>query len=179
MVHALESTTQSCQCKTLLKQPKTKKTVSEFNQDNLSSPCCSAAWLPHNRMKKTEKSWCWFKLFGLDTPHVIPLISFFFLFFFNLLYLWCSSFPVSFTCRVVHQFSFSNTLECLTGSITPNFLVHHNLAIKRNSGPSLCSLQLRRNWASKPQSFHPGKALSFQSNQQKCTVASDCCLIGY
>lgn len=31
MVHALESTKQSFQCKTLLKQPKTKKTVSEFN----------------------------------------------------------------------------------------------------------------------------------------------------
>lgn len=42
-VHALESITQSCQCKTLLKQPKTKKAVSEFNQDSLSSPCCSSA----------------------------------------------------------------------------------------------------------------------------------------
>lgn len=53
------------------------------------------------------------------------------------------------------------------------------LAVKCYSGPSLCSLDLESNRPTKLQLLHPGESLSFQPNQQKCSVAPDCCLIGY
>lgn len=124
-------------------------------------------------VERKRLCWCWFKLFGSDTPHVIQLIKNFLLLFFfsNLLYLCCLSFPASFTYRVVHQFSFYGTLECLPWLITQSFSCSLNLAIKCNSGPSLCSLQLRCNQASKPQTLHPEKALvSVQSTEMLCCL---------
>lgn len=58
-------------------------------------------------------------------------------------------------------------------------LVHVYLAIKCISGPFPCSLDQQSNWPTKLQSLHPGESHSFQPNQQKCSTAPDCCLIGY
>lgn len=91
------------------------------------------------------------------------------------------------TCRFLAQpcrkFSvrsaFYSSMKCLSVAITQSCSCPGYLAIKCNSGPSLCSLDLQSNWPTKLQSLHSGESLSFEPNQQKCSAAPDCCLIGY